>query len=172
MNDAVSTGRENVAAAFRTAMRGVAATVHVVTIRVGDTPMGLTATAVSSLALTPPSLLVCINQRSAMHHPMADVSRFCVNVLGRDQIDVAQAFSNSALRDVRFETGDWLVGGDGPPRLADAQASIVCSLKDLHAFGTHSIFVGEVEQVVSRDAIDPLVYLDGRYLTAGAPADA
>jgi len=154
---------------FRSAMRRVAATVHVVTIRVGDTPMGLTATAVSSLALTPPSLLVCINQRSAMHHPMADVRAFCVNVLHRDQTDVAYAFSNSALRDVRFETGDWIVAGDGPPRLADAQASIMCSLKDLHAFGTHSIFVGEVVEVFTRDAVDPLVYLDGRYLVAGEP---
>lgn len=161
--------RTDIAAAFRTAMRGVAATVNVVTIRVDGTPMGLTATAVSSLAMTPPSLLVCINQRSQMHHPMSDVSRFCVNVLHHDQRDVAEAFGSSALRDVRFQTGDWDVSGDGPPQLADAQASILCALKDLHAFGTHSIFIGEVEAVVTRDAIDPLVYLDGRYGRAGVP---
>ena len=47
----------------------------------------------------------------------------------------------------------------------------MCTLKDLHAFGTHSIFVGEVEEVVTREAVDPLVYLDGRYLAAGAPLD-
>lgn len=160
-----------VALAFRGAMRRVAATVHVVTICVRGKPMGLTATAVSSLALTPPSLLVCVNQSSSMHHPMTDVRRFCVNVLGQDQIDVARAFSNSALRDVRFQTGDWRVDGDEPPRLADAQASIVCTRRDLHAFGTHSIFVGEVDDVTLRDAVDPLVYLDGRYLAAGAPLD-
>lgn len=162
----------DITAAFRVAMRRMAATVNVVTIRVDGTPMGLTATAVSSLAMTPPSLLVCINQRSAMHHPMSDVRHFCVNVLHHDQRAVAEAFGNSALRDVRFETGDWDVGGDGPPRLMDAQASIVCGLKDLHAFGTHSIFIGEVEAVSVRDAVDPLVYLDGRYLRAGAPLKA
>ena len=159
------------AAAFRAAMRRVASTVHVVTIRVGDTPMGMTATAVSSLALTPPSLLVCVNQSARMHSPMADVRRFCVNVLGSGQMDVARAFSDGRLRDVRFRTGDWRVDGEAPPRLADAQASIVCTLKELHAFGTHSIFVGEVEEVVTREAVDPLVYLDGRYLAAGAPLD-
>lgn len=172
MNVTTDNGREAVAAAFRGAMRGVAATVHVVTVRVGATPMGLTATAVSSLALTPPSLLVCINQQSSMHLPMTDVRRFCVNVLGREQIDVAHAFSNSAMRDVRFQTGDWRTDGDGPPQLADAQASIVCTLKDLHAFGTHSIFIGEVEEVVARAGVDPLVYLNGHYLRAGEPVDA
>ena len=85
------------AAAFRAAMRRVASTVHVVTIRVDDTPMGMTATAVSSLALTPPSLLVCVNQSARMHSPMADVRRFCVNVLGREQTDVARAFADALV---------------------------------------------------------------------------
>jgi flavin reductase (DIM6/NTAB) family NADH-FMN oxidoreductase RutF len=30
-------------------------------------------------------------------------------------------------------------------------------------FGTHGIFVGQVEQVYMRERNDPLVYMDGRY---------
>lgn len=165
--DATSLGDD-----FRAAMRRVAATVHVVTIHVGGTPMGLTATAVSSLALEPPSLLVCINRRSTMHSEMEGVSRFCINVLHRDQQDVARAFSDRGLRDVRFQTGTWVLDGDAPPRLADAQAAIFCRTVDRHEFGTHSIFIGCVEHTVVREAVDPLVYLDGRYLAAGEAATA
>ena len=54
-----------------------------------------------------------------------------------------------------------------PPRLIDAQASILCRRIDHHQFGTHSIFIGVVEAVTTRDGINPLVYLDGRYGTVG-----
>ena len=52
---------------YRQAMRRVASTVNVITICVDGQPMGITATAMSSLAMNPPSLLVCINQAAALH---------------------------------------------------------------------------------------------------------
>src|SRR5690606_28719957 len=56
---------------FRQAMRRVAATVNVISICVEGRPMGITATAVSSVSMSPPSLLVCINQAASLHEPMA-----------------------------------------------------------------------------------------------------
>jgi flavin reductase (DIM6/NTAB) family NADH-FMN oxidoreductase RutF len=49
------------------------------------------------------------------------------------------------------------------PRLTDAQASIVCRRTDQHRFGTHSIFIGVVEDVAVREDVDPLIYLNGAY---------
>ena len=43
---------------------------------------------------------------------------------------------------------------------------MLCRRIDHHRFGTHSIFIGQVEEVFIRDEIDPLVYLDGRYGSA------
>ena len=54
-----------------------------------------------------------------------------------------------------------------PPRLADAQATILCRRIDHHQFGTHSIFIGVVEAVTTREGVNPLVYLDGRYGSVG-----
>ncbi|WP_158266556.1 flavin reductase family protein [Allosphingosinicella deserti] len=150
---------------FRAAMRRVASTVNVITICVGGEPMGITATAMSSLAMDPPSLLVCINRFAAMHSSMEDVSHFCVNVLHRDQEDIAQMFADRRQHGLRFVSG-WTVDCERPPRLLDAQASIVCRRIDHHRFGTHSIFIGVVEDAVARDEVDPLLYLDGHY--AGA----
>ena len=151
--------------AFRQAMRRVASTVNVITICVDGTPMGITATAMSSLALDPPSLLVCINQAATMHGSMEDVTHFGVNVLHRDQEHLARMFADREQHALRFASG-WEVDCARPPRLLDAQAALICRRIDHHRFGTHSIFIGVVEDVVVRGEVDPLVYVDGKYGSA------
>jgi flavin reductase len=152
------------AAQFRDAMRRVAATVNVITIVEDGVSMGMTATAVSSLSADEPSLLVCVNQTASMHGALTTADHFCVNVMHRDQIEIAQTFSNSKLRDVRFATGGWRNDELGPPYLSDALASFVCERQQLIAFATHTICIGSVRQIRFRDDIDPLVYLDGSFV--------
>jgi flavin reductase (DIM6/NTAB) family NADH-FMN oxidoreductase RutF len=147
---------------FRQAMRRVASTVNIITICVDGHPMGITATAMSSLSLEPPSLLVCINRSAAMHALMTDVSHFGVNVLHRDQEHLGRMFADRNLRELRFASG-WTLNTEGPPRLADAQASLLCRRTEHHGFGTHSIFIGVVEDAIVRDDVHPLVYLNGNY---------
>ena len=151
---------------FRQAMRRVASTVNVITICVDGQPMGITATAMSSLALDPPSLLVCINRAASLYGSIKDVSHFAVNVLHRDQEHLAQMFADRSKTDLRFTTG-WHLDCDRPPRLANAQASLLCRRTDHHQFGTHSIFIGVVQEVVVRDDINPLLYLNGNYGSVG-----
>jgi flavin reductase (DIM6/NTAB) family NADH-FMN oxidoreductase RutF len=150
---------------FRHAMRRVASTVNVISICVDREPMGITATAVSSISMDPPSLLICINRAATVHAPMGDVTHFRVNVLHRDQEPIARMFSDRAQHELRFGTG-WNIDCALPPRLINAQASILCRRIDHHQFATHSIFIGVVEEVAVRGDVHPLVYLDGRYLSA------
>ena len=147
---------------FRQAMRRVASTVNIITICVDGQPMGITATAMSSLAMNPPSLLVCINRTAALYGSIKDVSHFSVNVLHRDQEHLAHMFADRSKAALRFMSG-WHLDCARPPRLADAQASLLCRRTDHHQFGTHSIFIGVVEDVAVRDDVDPLVYLNGSY---------
>ncbi len=147
---------------FRDAMRRVASTVNVISLCVDGEAMGITATAVSSISMDPPSLLVCINRAASVHTSMEDVTHFRVNVLHRDQESVAQIFADRRFHAERFLDG-WENDCVRPPRLVDAQASILCRRIDHHRFGTHSIFIGVVEEVAAREGIDPLVYLDGRF---------
>ena len=150
---------------FRHAMRRVASTVNVISICVDREPMGITATAVSSISMDPPSLLICINRAAAVHAPMGDVTHFRVNVLHRDQEAIARMFADRSQHALRFSAG-WKLDCDSPPRLIDAQASMLCRRIDHHQFGTHSIFIAVVEEVQVRSDVHPLVYLDGRYLSA------
>ena len=141
---------------FRRAMRRVAATVNVISINVHGQPLGITATAVSSLSMEPPSLLACINRAAAVHASMADLANFRVNILHRDQEDIAGMFADRREEERRFAEG-WELSPDLPPRLIGAQASILCRRIDHHQFGTHSIFIGVIEDV------SPLLYWNGQY---------
>ena len=149
------------------AMRGIASTIHIITLTLDGAPKGMTATAVSSLSMSPPSLLVCMNESVSMHGAMSGIDWFCVNVLTTRHVAVARTFSDSRLRDVRFETGQWNIGEEHAPRLADAQAAMLCKRVGHHRFGTHSIFLGEVHRVWLCGAPDPLVYLDGAFQCSG-----
>ena len=151
---------------YRAAMRRVASTVNVITICVDGVPMGITATAMSSLSMDPPSLLICINQAATMHRSMEEVSHFCVNVLHRDQEDIARMFADRRQHALRFAAG-WDTDCARPPRLLEAQAALLCRRTDHHRFGTHSIFIGVVEDVTVREDVRPLVYLNGEYSAAG-----
>lgn len=148
--------------AFKQAMRRVASTVNVISICVDGQPMGITATAVSVVSMDPPSLLVCVNQAASVHPKIENVVHFNVNVLHRDQADVATIFADRKLEAQRFIRG-WDNDCVNPPKLRNAQATIRCRRIDHHRFGTHSIFIGVVEEVSMRDEIDPLIYLNGSF---------
>lgn len=156
-------GQDDILDAFRSAMRHVAATVYAVTTGHGGERFGILATAVSSLSFDPPSLLVCINRTASLHEPMASADKFCVNVLGVGNRDVADCFTRTGKGEGRFSVGEWLEE-QGVPVLASAQSSLVCRIAHRHAFGTHTIFIGELIAARHRENAKPLTYYDGRYI--------
>ena len=152
---------EELVEAFRESMRHVAATVYAVTTSDGGQRYGILATAVSSLSFEPPSLLVCINRTASLHDPLERAERFCVNVLGLGNRDVAEHFMRPD--EDRFSVGDWLEA-EGTPVLRTAQSSLVCRAVHRHEFGTHTIFIGELLAAKHRQDATPLTYFDRNYI--------
>ena len=154
---------EDIQQAFRLAMRRVAATVAIVSAQRDGEKHGTTATSVTSISMEPPSVLVCFNQASRLHEFLHNQDRFCINVLHTANLDIAKLFSSSATSTERFATGDWRPHAEGMPYLADAQANLFCRKEQEIIYGSHTIFIGRVLRVLTREDISPLVYRDGRY---------
>jgi flavin reductase (DIM6/NTAB) family NADH-FMN oxidoreductase RutF len=152
-------------ASFKAVMRGVAATVTIVTAADASRRHGMTATAMMSLSMDPPSLVVCINRATLLYDIMLSARRFCVNVLRHDQAELSAAFSGALSPEQRFQLGAWEQTDDGIGYLTDAQASVLCKRVAAVPFGTHTLFIGEVDQVNLGERIAPLVYQDARYCT-------
>jgi flavin reductase (DIM6/NTAB) family NADH-FMN oxidoreductase RutF len=152
---------EQIETAFRRAMRRFAATVSVISTRHDGRPHAMTATAVTSLSMAPPALLACVHGASRFHGALDVEELFCVNVLYRDQAALSQAFSRSMSAEDHRQFG-W-TDANGFSYLADAQAVVFCRKARQVPFGSHTIFIGTVMDVIVRDDVAPLVFQDGRY---------
>ena len=147
---------------FKAAMRQLAATVTLVTTFEDGEPHGMTATAVSSLSADPPSVLVCINQSARMHGPTSRSRHFCLNLLAAGQLELCEAFGERRGLD-RFGVGEWREGPHQLPWLAGNAATLFCAVDEALNYGTHTIFIGRIEQVEVDRGARPLVYQDGAF---------
>lgn len=137
-----------------------------VSVVVNGSPGGLQAITVSSftsVSLTPPLVLVCIERASRSHDGVAAAGCFSVNVL-----DAAQSALSDMAAGRRGPEGHALPGVahrvaiTGAPILADAMAWVDCTLTARHDGGDHSIFVGRVEAAGARPGA-PLLWYDRGY---------
>ena len=67
-------------ALFREAMSHVGAAVSIITTDGEAGSAGMTVSAVCSVTVTPPTLLVCINRNSRLHQTFVQHGVICVNV--------------------------------------------------------------------------------------------
>jgi flavin reductase (DIM6/NTAB) family NADH-FMN oxidoreductase RutF len=154
---------------FRRALGHFASGVTVVTTwdREGR-PTGLTASAFTSVSLTPPLVLVCVAHASHSYPALNASGRFAVNILAAEQEAVSRRFAIPPSSDngaEKFEGVPYEPGALGLPVLVDALASLECSTVQAYPGGDHTIFVGQVEAAACRAApgTDPLLYYRGQY---------
>jgi flavin reductase (DIM6/NTAB) family NADH-FMN oxidoreductase RutF len=152
------------------AMRRLARSVSVISCAHEGRRYSMSATAVDSLSTEPPSLLICINRNASLYPPLDAGAAFCVNVLSGRHEGIAIDCGGRLKGEERFTTGDWHMSEAGVPYLRDAQASLLCAQDGRFEYGTHTVFIGRIKEVLISGEIDPLVYLDGAYTTPGAPA--
>ncbi|MEP7456350.1 flavin reductase family protein [Phyllobacterium sp. SB3] len=144
-------------------MRLFPAAVSIVSCKDGDAVAGATVTAVSSLAMDPPSLLVCVNRSSSFYAHASRATDFCINVLQPCHETIAAEFAGRTPQGSgRFLHGSWTDDGVGPPILTDARLNITCRIAKAVDHGTHVIIIGNVRQV-SIQGSTSVLYHDGSY---------
>ena len=123
---------------------------------------GMTVTAFSSVSMTPPQILVCINESADTGEGIKESERFSVNVLSQLQQDVSNHFAGGLSQQERFETNEWIPGIQGVPLLNDSILSLDCQVIEKVRAGTHWIIIGEVQNAICRPG-EPLLYFRGQY---------
>jgi flavin reductase (DIM6/NTAB) family NADH-FMN oxidoreductase RutF len=138
----------------------------VVVTAVDGARYGVTASAVSSLSMDPPMLLVCLNNKLATTEVIGRTRRFAINILGSDHADVAMQFAKRHVD--KFRGVDTVEGLYDLPLLRDALAQIECETEATVAAATHTIFIGRVLGARARSG-DPLAYFRGKFGTIALP---
>jgi len=146
---------------FRRVISNFMSGVVVITTEHDGVRYGMTVSAVSSLSLDPPMLLVCLNARSGTQDAVRRAERFAVNILAEDQGHLAERFASSGSAD-KFGGVETRTGRTGVPLLPGALAVVECRVAEVVTGGTHRVFLAEVVHAEMTEGA-PLAYFRGKF---------
>jgi flavin reductase (DIM6/NTAB) family NADH-FMN oxidoreductase RutF len=151
---------------FRNVMGRFASGVTVVTTRdAGDSDIGMTVSAFSSVSLNPPLVQICIGHDASAYEALAKAAQFAVNILASDQESLSRRFAELESAH-RFEGLAVRRAESGVLLLEEALGHLECRVVARHVAGDHTIIIGEVEHCGVRDA-RPLLHFRGEYAQLG-----
>ena len=146
---------------FRELLSNFATGITVVTaLEPSGAPHGMTASAVASLSLEPPLVLVCVDRTADLHPILSETDAFALSVLAADQEQLSRRFAED--RPDRFAGVPHTIGIDGLPLLDGAVAHITCRKWGAYSGGDHTIFLGQVSGGAVYDR-KPLIHVRRKY---------
>ena len=149
-------------AIFRKVLGHFATGITVVTgLTENKTPVGLTVNAFTSLSLSPPLVLFCLDKRTASIDAFDRGNGFALNVLNIDQKELSVIFSTKVEN--RFAKVEHTFWDTGVPILTGCLANLECKIEAIHEGGDHLIIVGLVSRLHQSDTGSPLLYFNGDY---------
>lgn len=145
---------------FRDVIGRFTSGVTIITTAADGTDRGTTASAVSSLSMEPPMLLICLNRTSDTRGAVLASGMFGVNILAEDQGEIASQFARKGPD--KFQGVSVLRGQTGVPLIGGALAHLECEVSESVNGGTHTVFLAHVRHADATDAT-PLTYFRGRF---------
>jgi flavin reductase (DIM6/NTAB) family NADH-FMN oxidoreductase RutF len=146
---------------FREVLGGYPTGVCVITSADADSRYAMVVGTFTSISLEP-ALVGFFPDKSSTSWPKIErTGRYCVNVLGKDQLDHCKHFASK--REDKFEGRSHGFSPGGLPLLDGAIAWIECSIAQVIEIGDHLLVVGAVSALDRRDKGDPLLFFSGSY---------
>jgi flavin reductase (DIM6/NTAB) family NADH-FMN oxidoreductase RutF len=131
--------------------------VYVIGVKAGERQNAFTAAWVMQVSFNPPLLAISINPRNYSFQLMQAGGVCSVNVLSREQADVAEHFGKAGLAD-KMAGYRWQTAVTGAPVLLDGLAYFDCKVLHYAEAGDHKIAVCEVLAAKQLNTGLPLLY--------------
>ncbi len=121
---------------------------------------GCTCVWVSRAAFAPALMSVCLAPTRHTFEVLKAGGRFCINVLGEGDLDLARTFGfNTGYEADKFADVAWHKGKSGAPVLDTAVSYLDCKLESILEAGDHRIVIGEVVDANVQSTEIPAVYV-------------
>ncbi len=149
---------------FRAAMGSFLTGVAVMTTHVDGVPHGMTASAIASVSLEPPLVLVCVERTTLMADRVQEAGVFALSFLAEEQAALSNRFAvgDRDEGEAEFAGLATRTAVTGARLLADATGMVDCRVHSIADGGDHLVVIGEVvAAAVESDA--PLAYYRGGY---------
>ena len=158
---------------FRAALGRFATGVTVITVATATGEAhGMTASAFCSVSLRPALVLVCVDHLAETYLHLHERRQFGVSILREEQEALSEFFADPERNpDAGYRLGiKYHLMKSGTPVLQTALGNLDCSVVSAHEAGDHTIFVGEVREVIINGGA-PLLYFRGRYRMCAVPQE-
>ncbi|MBI3896650.1 MAG: flavin reductase family protein [Acidobacteria bacterium] len=154
---------------FRKVLGHFATGVTVVTTRQrSGAPWGFTVNSFTSVSLSPPLILVCVDHNSESSRAMKESEYFAVNFLAADQEEISRRFATKSAD--RFRDLTYSEGVHGSPLIAGCLGFVECRKVASHSHGDHSIIIGEVLEAEVHGGY-PLLFYGSAYARLGSSVE-
>ncbi len=154
--------------ALRGVLREVAAPVVVVTTQTADGPRGATIGSFTSVSLDPPLVSVNVTHGTQLHEALVAAEAWAVHLLSASQADLAEHFAVPDLDGpAQLAPFPHVAPEDGPPLLRHTLGVLRCRPYARFEAGDHTVFVGEVVDLIEGGGSRPLLYYRQSYRGIG-----
>lgn len=152
--------------ALKAIFRLHAAGVAVITLAGEDgSPMGFTATSVTSLGSNPPLASFNVASGSSTYPLLKPGRLVAIHSLGAENLELAQRMAGP--KENRFATNDWQIS-EGLPIFDCASAVLIAKIRQVISVELNAVVVVDVLQgTLLKDSHAPLVYYRRGYQTLG-----
>ena len=124
------------------------------------TPAMLTVNSFTSVSLSPPLVLWCIERKAAAFAAFAGADAYAITILKGGQQELSERFAAHApAPPAASDCETWITGA---PILKERLAGFDCRIVDRHPAGDHLVLIAEVVKFDAR-AGAPLLYFASRY---------
>ncbi|MFJ3877339.1 flavin reductase family protein [Streptomyces sp. NPDC090077] len=135
----------------------------ITTIGPDSEPRGMTCSSLASVALSPPTVVLCLRTASPTVQAVLETGHVAVNLLHENARPVSDLFASGAAD--RFERVEWrLPLGAGGPHLAESSHAVADGeVTQAVEFGDHTAVFVRITRVSLREDAEPLLYGKRRY---------
>jgi flavin reductase (DIM6/NTAB) family NADH-FMN oxidoreductase RutF len=156
---------------LRQLLRKVPFPVVVITLLSESLPRGITCSSFNSISTNPPIISFAINDKSTLNSHLFKEKKLAVNILSKDQINTAIAFSSKRTHG-DFSNIQHYVMQD-TPILHGTVGTLLCTIDQIIKVGDHYVSFCRVHEVIeslgstSNATLEPLLYCKSSYRSIG-----
>jgi flavin reductase (DIM6/NTAB) family NADH-FMN oxidoreductase RutF len=121
---------------------------------------GMTANGVASISLDPMLVMVSVAHNANTYPIIKKTQKYVINILSESQKNIAMQYAQKTKPDDIEFNDQYYFTSSGMPFLKESLASMECNVVNMHEEGDHTIFIGNVKDIVVNNGT-PLLFFKG-----------
>lgn len=159
-----STPLQNPVDALKASFRLHASGVSILTFSSPEgTPVGFTATSVTSLGATPPLVSFNVARGSSSWPSLSKADFVALHTLGVDNLELANRMAADHTK--RFESSDWSIDSRGIPVLDGVTSVLILKIRQIVEVESNAVVICDVVEGFVGAEQSPLLYHQRSYVT-------